>query len=130
MQPHNNMVILCGNLGADPELRETKQKVPVANFKIATNERYRDANGDYQDRVEWHKITVWGEMAKVCGKHLTKGREVSIIGKLHTNKWRDKEGNERTDVEIHTTSVEFRRRPNRDYEDDFEDDVGVDYTEE
>lgn len=126
MQPHSNMVILRGNLGADPKVNKTAAGVSVCNFRLATNERYRDARGVIQKRTQWHKITVWGKMAEACGKFLAKGREVSIVGKLQTNVWRDKEGFDREDVEIHTTTVEFLRKPSTRTDEDEGDEGYVD----
>ncbi len=122
-QPHNNMVMLRGNLGNDPSVRKTGKGVSVCNFRMATNERYRNADGELVQRTQWHKITVWGNTAELCGKHLTKGREVSVMGKLVTNEWVDKEGYEREDVEIHTTSVEFLRKPSSNPQDEADQDV-------
>lgn len=123
MQPHSNMVLLRGNLGGDPKLNKTSRGVPVCNFRVATNERFRGADGKIQKRTEWHKITVWGRMAELCDEYLEKGREVSIVGRLVSRKWTDKEGFEREDVEIHTESIEFLRKPQRDEADPDEGDA-------
>ena len=114
MQPHNNMVVLRGNLGGDPKLNKTKRGVFVCNFKLATNEEFRTAEGKVTQRTEWHKITVWGKMAELCAENAEKGSLVSIVGRLVGRQWVDKEGFDREDVEIHTESVEFLRRPSRD----------------
>ncbi len=111
MQPHSNMVLLRGNLGGDPKVSTTKRGVSVCNFRLATNERFTGADGKTQKRTEWHKVTVWGKMAELCGEYLSKGREVSIVGRIQTRQWVDKDGFEREDVEIHTESVEFGRKP-------------------
>lgn len=125
MQPHTNMVFLRGNLGNEPALRQTEKGVPVCNFRLATSERYKDTNGETKNRTQWHKVTVWGKMAELCGEYLEKGREVSIVGKLQTRVWTDKEGYEHEDVEVHTVSVEFLRKPGRKLEEEelSEDDI-------
>ena len=95
-----NKVILLGNLGADPELRYTNSGTAVANFRIATNERWNDKNGEAQERTEWHNIVAWGKLAEICGKYLKKGRTVYIEGRLQTRSWEDQSGNKRYTTEI------------------------------
>ena len=69
-----NKVILIGNLGKDPELRYTPSGTAVASFSLATNERYKDKEGNWQDRTEWHKIVAWQRLAEIAGEYLKKGR--------------------------------------------------------
>ena len=95
-----NKVILLGNLGADPELRYTNSGTAVANFRIATNERWSDKNGTAQERTEWHNIVAWGKLAEICGKYLKKGRSVYIEGRLQTRSWDDQAGNKRYTTEV------------------------------
>ncbi|UCE03242.1 MAG: single-stranded DNA-binding protein [Candidatus Latescibacterota bacterium] len=95
-----NKVILLGNLGADPELRYTNSGTAVANFRIATNERWNDRNGEQQERTEWHNIVAWGKLGEICGKFLKKGRPVFIEGRLQTRSWEDQSGNKRYTTEI------------------------------
>jgi single-strand DNA-binding protein len=102
-----NKVILIGNLGSDPEVRYTPSGSAVANFNIATNESWKDKNGQDQDRTEWHKIVVWGKQAENCGEYLSKGRTVYIEGRLQTRSWDDKEGNKRYTTEIVANTVQF-----------------------
>lgn len=118
MQTTKNLVILEGNLGEAPKLNRTTNNVSVCNFTMATNEFYRDREGKRQKRVEWHKITCWGALAEQCAKALSTGREIRLIGKLVSKTYTDKQGVERTNVEIHPSTVEFGRYPNRDYDDD------------
>ena len=106
-----NKVILIGNLGSDPEVRYTPSGSAVANFSIATNESWKDKNGQDQDRTEWHKIVVWGKQAENCGEYLSKGRTVYIEGRLQTRSWDDKEGNKRYTTEIVATTVQFLGGP-------------------
>jgi len=85
-----NKVILVGNLGKDPEVKYTPQGTPVAKFTLATNERFKDKDGNWQDRTEWHNITAWARTAEICGEYLKKGGKVYIEGSLRTHSWDDK----------------------------------------
>lgn len=107
-----NKVILVGNLGRDPELRYTQGGAAVANFSLATNERWRDNDGEQQERTEWHRITVWGKTAENCAQYLQKGSSVYIEGRLETREWEDKDGNKRWTTNIIARTVQFLgRRP-------------------
>ncbi|HEV2468689.1 MAG TPA: single-stranded DNA-binding protein [Candidatus Sulfotelmatobacter sp.] len=86
-----NKVILLGNLGKDPELKYTPQGTPVAKFSIATADRFKDKEGNWQDRTEWHNITAWGRTAEIASEYLKKGRQVYIEGSLRTHSWDDKQ---------------------------------------
>ena len=102
-----NKVILVGNLGRDPELRYTQSGSAVANFTVATNERWRDKDGNNQERTEWHRIVVWGRTAENCAQYLQKGRSVYIEGRLQTREWEDKDGNKRNTTEVNALAVQF-----------------------
>jgi single-strand DNA-binding protein len=102
-----NKVILIGNLGRDPELRYTQGGSAVANFTLATNERWRDKDGNNQERTEWHRIVVWGRTAENCAQYLQKGRPVYIEGRLQTREWEDKDGGKRNTTEINALNVQF-----------------------
>jgi len=95
-----NKVILVGNLGKDPELRYTPSGAAVATFPLATSERFKDRNGEMQDRTEWHNIVAWRQLAEICGKYLHKGKQVYIEGKIQTRSYDDKDGNRRYITEI------------------------------
>ena len=86
-----NKVILIGNLGKDPEVKYTPSGMAVARFTIATNERVKDKDGNWGDRVEWHNIVLFDRKAEVAGEYLKKGRSVYIEGSIRTNSWDDKE---------------------------------------
>ena len=86
-----NKVILIGNLGKDPEVKYTPQGTAVAKFTLATNERFKDKQGEWQDRTEWHNITCWARLAEIAGEYLKKGRTVYIEGSLRTDSWDDKQ---------------------------------------
>jgi single-strand DNA-binding protein len=95
-----NKVILIGNLGRDPEVRYLPSGDAVANFSIATTEKWKDKSGEMQEQTEWHRISFFGRQAEICGEYLKKGSSVYIEGRLQTRKWTDKEGHERTTTEI------------------------------
>jgi len=86
-----NKVILVGNLGKDPEVKYTSTGTPVAKFSLATNEGYKDKNGQWQDRTEWHNIVAWQRLAEIVGEYVKKGSKVYIEGRLQTSSWDDKE---------------------------------------
>ncbi len=90
-----NKVILIGNLGKDPEVKYTPSGLPVANFSLATNERFKDKDGNWQDRTEWHNIVAWQRLAEIAGEYLKKGRSVYIEGRLQTRSWDDKESGQK-----------------------------------
>src|SRR5262249_13435060 len=77
-----NKVILIGNLGKDPEVKYTPSGVPVAKLTLATNERYKDKSGEWQERTEWHNVVLWQRLAEIAGEYLKKGGKVYIEGRL------------------------------------------------
>src|SRR2546429_5356749 len=95
-----NKVILVGRLGRDPETRYTGGGQAVANFSVATDESYKDKNGERQKRTEWHKIVVWGKQAEIAQQYLKKGPLIFIEGRIQSREWQDKEGQKRTSFEI------------------------------
>lgn len=99
-----NKVILVGRLGRDPETRYTGGGQAVANFSVATDESYKDKNGERQKRTEWHKIVVWGKQAEIAQQYLKKGSLVFIEGRIQSREWQDKEGQKRTSFEIVATN--------------------------
>ena len=90
-----NKVILVGNLGKDPEVKYTPSGVPVAKFSLATNERYKDKAGEWQDRTEWHNIVAWQRLAEIVGEYVKKGSKIYIEGRLQTSSWEDKQSGEK-----------------------------------
>jgi single-strand DNA-binding protein len=105
-----NKVILVGNVGRDPELRYTQGGQPVASFSIATNERFKDKDGNWKDRTEWHRIVAWARLAEVCGEYLRKGSQVYVEGRIQTRDWEDKEGQKRQTTEIVILSMQMLGR--------------------
>jgi len=90
-----NKVILVGNLGKDPDIKYTPSGVPVAKITVATNERYKGKNGEWQERAEWHNVVLWQRLAEISGEYLTKGSKVYIEGRLQTRSWDDKQTNQK-----------------------------------
>ena len=85
-----NKVMLIGNLGKDPELRYTTGGVAVASFSLATNETWKDQDGNQQERTEWHNIVAWRKLAEISGEYLKKGRKVYIEGRIQTRSYDDR----------------------------------------
>jgi len=90
-----NKVILIGNLGKDPEVKYTPQGTAVAKITLATNERFKDKSGTWQDRTEWHNVVLWQRLAEIAGEYLKKGGKVYIEGRLQTRSWDDKQTNQK-----------------------------------
>ena len=95
-----NKVMLIGNLGKDPEVRYTAGGTAVASFSLATSERFKNRNGEFEEKTEWHNVTLWARLAEIAGEYLSKGKTVYIEGRLQTRKWQDKDGKDRYTTEI------------------------------
>ena len=95
-----NKVVLVGHLGGDPETRFTPSGTAVANFNLATNQTWRDANGELQDKTEWHRCVMFGKSAEMSGELLKKGQLCYLEGKLQTRNWEDKDGVKRYTTEV------------------------------
>jgi len=95
-----NKAILVGNLTKDPEQRFTGSGTAVCNFSLATNEKYKDKSGEWQERAEFHNIVSWSKLAEICGKYLKKGKQVYIEGRIQTRSYDDKSGNKKYVTEI------------------------------
>lgn len=95
-----NKAMIIGRLGQDPDVRYTQSNTAVANLSIATSERYKDKQGEWKERTEWHRVVAWGRLAEICQEYLNKGSQVYIEGPIQTRKWEDKEGQTRYTTEI------------------------------
>lgn len=95
-----NKVMLIGNLGKDPEVKDTGNGIKLVTFPLATSEDYKDKEGNKQTKTEWHNIVLWRALADLAARFLTKGQQVYIEGRLNTRKWEDKEGHTRYTTEI------------------------------
>ncbi len=100
-----NKVILIGNLGADPEVRALESGVKVAQLRMATNEAYKDNEGNWQDRTEWHTVVLWRYLAERAEQRLKKGMLIYVEGKLSTRKWQDQDGKDRYRTEVVANSL-------------------------
>lgn len=90
-----NKVILVGNIGKDPEVKYTPQGTAVARFSVATSDRYKDKQGEWQDRTEWHSVTAWQRLAEIVGEYVKKGNKIYVEGRLRTDSWEDQKTGEK-----------------------------------
>ncbi|OKY75510.1 MAG: single-stranded DNA-binding protein [Desulfobulbaceae bacterium DB1] len=95
-----NKAIIIGNLGTDPEIRYTQSGTAMANFSVATTEKWKGQDGQMQEQTEWHRIVAFSRLAEICGEYLSKGSKVYIEGRIQTRSWEDKDGNKRYTTEI------------------------------
>lgn len=105
-----NKVILIGNLGKDPDLRYTPSGQAVATFSLATNDRYKDKDGQMVERAEWHNIVVWGKQAESTKEYLKKGRQIFVEGRISYRTYDDREGNKRYITEVVAQRIQFLGR--------------------
>ena len=110
-----NQVTLIGNLGADPELVDVNG-TPKCKLRLATSRKYKDKQGNLQEKTQWHTVSVWGNQAQSCAQYLAKGRSVCVVGEIEYSK-SEKDGVERWFTDIRAQNVTFslwrpaRRRP-------------------
>lgn len=102
-----NKAIILGHLGQAPELRRTQSGTAVCTLRLATNERRKDASGQWSDHTEWHTVVTFGKTAENAEKYLSKGSQALVEGRISTRKWQDKEGRDRHSTEIVANSVQF-----------------------
>src|SRR5215469_11918916 len=96
-----NKVILVGNLGKDPELKYMSNGAPMAKISLATSERFKGKDGQWQERTDWHNVVAWQKLAQLVGQHLKKGNKVYVEGHLETRSWADRTtGEKRHSTEI------------------------------
>jgi len=105
-----NKVTLIGFLGDAPELKFSQQGKPVCTFSLAVNERWKDADGNPRERVEWVRIVCFDRLAEVCGEFLAKGRHVYLEGRLQTRKWKGTDGEKRTAIEVAANQMQILDR--------------------
>jgi single-strand DNA-binding protein len=105
MNTLRNKVQLIGNLGNDPEIITLDSGKKLAKFSLATNEYYKDADGQKQTKTEWHNLVAWNKTAELIENYVTKGKEIAIEGKLTNRTWDDKEGNKRYTTEVVVNEV-------------------------
>jgi len=95
-----NRVQLIGNVGRDPEVRYMQNGDPIMNFSLATTEKWKGRDGQQQEKTEWHRIEVFGALAKSLQQYITKGKQLFVEGKLVTDEWTDKDGNKRQTAKV------------------------------
>jgi single-strand DNA-binding protein len=100
-----NKVQLIGNLGSNPEIKTLDGGKKMAKFNIATNESYRNANGEKITETQWHNLVAWGKLAEIIEKYIMKGSEVAVEGKLTYRSYNDKEGNKKFFTEIQVNEL-------------------------
>jgi single-strand DNA-binding protein len=105
-----NKVILVGNVGRDPEIRHTQSGTAVANFSLATTDRFKNRSGENEERTEWHRIVAWARLAEICSEYLHKGKQVYIEGRLQTREWEDRDGNKRYTTEVVAQNMQMLGR--------------------
>lgn len=119
-----NKVMLIGNVGKEPELKETPGGIPVTSFRMATSESWKDKDGIVKEHTDWHTIVAWRGLAKVINKLVTKGTRVYVEGRLQTRNYEDTDGNKRQIVEILADNLlilEDRKSDrHRDEDDDYD----------
>lgn len=103
-----NKVILIGNVGRDPEVRYTQAGEPIANFSLATSEKWTGKDGTNQEKTEWHKVVVFGKQAKVVQDYVTKGKPLYVEGTLSYGEYVNKDGNKVNTTEIHVKGFNSR----------------------
>ena len=106
-----NKVILVGNLGADPELKQTTTGRQLCHLRLATTAVFKDATGQRQERTEWHRVTAWGPVAEQCARFLKKGRSVYIEGHLENRSWDGDDGKKRWATDVVANRVIFLGAP-------------------
>ena len=122
-----NKATIIGNLGADPEFKETQNGTALANLSIATNEKWKDKTGEKKERTEWHRVVFFGRTAEVCRQYLTKGQQVYVEGRIQTDKY-EKDGETRYATKIvghemkmlgsKASNTESNKAPEGDFDDD------------
>ena len=95
-----NKVIIVGNLGRDPETRYMPDGGAITNISVATTDKWKDKNGEMQEKTEWHRVAFFGKLAEIAGEYLKKGSQVYVEGRLQTRKWQDKDGADKYTTEI------------------------------
>jgi single-strand DNA-binding protein len=102
-----NKIMLIGNLGKDPELQVTSDGTPFTRFSLAVNRSYKSSSGEKVEETEWFNIVVWRQLAEICERYLHKGSKVYLEGRLSQRKYTDREGIQRTAVDVIATDMEM-----------------------
>lgn len=102
-----NKVLLIGNLTRDPEVTDLESGVKMAKFTLATNRNWSTRDGEKKEQTDFHNVIVWRKLAEICANYLKKGAAVLVEGKLQTNKFKDKEGHDKSITEVHADEINF-----------------------
>ena len=105
-----NKITIVGYLGRDPELRYTPQGTAVCNISVATTEKRKNVEGEYEDHTTWFRVTLWNRQAELANEYLAKGRQVYIEGRLRQEEYTDREGARRVSLEVTATEMQFLGR--------------------
>jgi single-strand DNA-binding protein len=106
------MTPIIGNLGRDPETRYMPEGGAVTNLSIATTDKWKDKNGELQEKTEWHRVSMFGKLAEIAAEYLKKGAQVYVEGRLQTRKWQDKDGSDKYSTEVVANVMQMLgRRP-------------------
>ena len=109
-----NIVLLVGNVGADPITRSTQGGTTIATVSIATSRRYKTSAGEAKEETEWHRVTCFNGTARAVAQYVRKGSKLSVQGRLHYTKWTGQDGVDRYGCEIYADEVNFLSRPKDD----------------
>ena len=100
-------VVIVGNLGRDPEMRYTPSGVPVTSFTVAVNRKWKNQNGELQEKTTWFRVTAWRKLAEMCNEYLSKGRLVLVEGEIDASAWIGQDGEPRATLELTAQNVRF-----------------------
>lgn len=110
-----NKVMLIGNLGVDPETRYSGSGTAVCNLRIATSSKWKDKDGEKQERTEWHQLVAFGKLAEICGEYLGKGDSIYVEGENRTEKYTDKDGVERWSTKVYINEMKMLSTKDKDH---------------
>ena len=102
-----NKAMIIGRLGADPDIRYTQNNTAIANMSVATSEKFKDKNGEQQERTEWHRLVAWGRLAEISQEYLKKGALIYVEGPIQTRSWENKEGVKQYTTEIKVLQMQM-----------------------
>lgn len=100
-------VVIVGRLGREPEMRYTPNGTPVTNFSVAVSRKWKNQNGELQEKTTWFRVTAWGKLAETCNEYLDKGRMVLVEGEVEASAWMGQDGEPRATLELRAQNVRF-----------------------
>lgn len=109
-----NKVLLIGNVGKEPEVRNLQGGSTVATFTLATTERFKDRNEEWQENTEWHNIVCWGRLADLAGNYIHKGSQLYVEGKITYRNWDDRDGDKHSVTEIKAEAIQLLDKKKRE----------------